>query len=279
MTEERKTEVIVGLVVTCALLILILSIVWSKGKAFTFLRVVFSVRFEDVRGLEEGDPVLIRGVKQGEVERIDLGSGYAEVRLWVRDDAPMYSDLKVAVEMEELMGGKQIIIDPGTSGLPADPDKTVIGDGRGDAMALIRRAGEILARTDTVLQHLSTFMDSDRFSRVLQNMEETTGQAKTILAENRQDFRMAVERLEAMTRALHDDSTAYRFGTVVNHLDSTVLLVKQVALRMESQEGTVGKLLGDRQLYDRLLKTTAGLDSLITDIKANPKKYVHVSVF
>jgi phospholipid/cholesterol/gamma-HCH transport system substrate-binding protein len=82
-----------------------------------------------------------------------------------------------------------------------------------------------------------------------------------------------------MTRALHDDSTAYRFGNIVSRLDSTVLLVKQVALRMESQEGTVGKLLGDRQLYDRLLKTTAGLDSLITDIKANPKKYVHVSVF
>jgi len=279
MTEERKTEVIVGLVVTCALLILILSIVWSKGKAFTFRRVVFSVRFEDVGGLEEGDPVLVRGVKQGEVERIELGSGYAEVRLWVRADAPLYTDLKVAVEMEELMGGKQIVIDPGTSGLPADPDKIYIGEGRGDAMALIRRAGDMIARTDTVFQHLRTFMDSDRFSRVLQNMEETTGQAKSILAENRQDFRTAVERLEAMTRALHDDSTAYRFGNVVNRLDSTVLLVKQVALRMENQEGTVGKLLGDRQLYDRLLKTTAGLDSLITDIKANPKKYVHVSVF
>ena len=279
MNEERKTEIVVGLVVTIALVILIMSIVWSKGKAFSFRRTVLIVQFDDVRGLEEGDPVLIRGVKQGEVERIELRPGFAEARMWIRSDVVLFSDFKVAVEMEELMGGRQIVIDPGTSGRPADPNQSVKGTSQGDAMELIVRADEVLSRADTLFQQVSALMDTDRFSRVFKNLEETTGQAKTMLAENRQGLRLAVERLEAMTRSLQQDSTATRLGAVVARLDTTAGLMKRVAQRLEREEGTLGKLLRDRELHDQLLKTTTDLDSLITDIKTNPKKYIHVSIF
>jgi phospholipid/cholesterol/gamma-HCH transport system substrate-binding protein len=199
--------------------------------------------------------------------------------MWMRADVPLYSDFTVAVEMEELMGGRQIVIDPGTSGRPADPNKPVKGTSQGDAMELIVRADEVLSRADTLFQQVSALLDTDRFSRVFKNLEETTGQAKTMLAENRRGLRLTVDRLEAMTRSLHEDSTAVRLGTVVARLDTTAGLMRQVARRMNREDGTMGRLMKDRDLYDQLLKTTTDLDSLITDIKTNPKKYIHVSVF
>ena len=110
----------------------------------------------------------------------------------------------------------------------------------------------------------------------LQEIGVDTGE---ILSENRQGLRLTVNRLEELTQAIHEDSTVIRIGDLVTRLDSTVYLMKCIAVKMESEEGTWGKLLQDRWLYDQLLKTSADLDSLITDIMKNPKKYIHVSVF
>ncbi|GAH53196.1 unnamed protein product, partial [marine sediment metagenome] len=55
--------------------------------------------------------------------------------------------------------------------------------------------------------------------------------------------------------------------------------LKSIAARLESEEGTFGMLLRDRSLYDDLKKTTADLDSLVIDIKRNPKKYIHLEIF
>jgi phospholipid/cholesterol/gamma-HCH transport system substrate-binding protein len=279
MKSERKAEIIVGLTVVLAIIILILGIMWGKDQDFAFDRTFLTVRFDDVRGLEKGDQVLIRGVKQGEVDRIDLKFGYAEVRLWVRGGTPLCSDMQIAVEMEEMMGGKQVVIDPGKNGQPADLDKIFMGKTRGDAVNMLVKAEEIIARADTVFTRFSYIMDADQFSRVLQNVEETTDQMRGMLAENRQSLRRAVVRLEKMTEFLEEDSTVFRAGGLITRLDSTVMLMKSVAVRLEKEEGTLGKLVRDRWLYDQLIKTTSDLDSLITDIKANPKKYIHVSLF
>jgi phospholipid/cholesterol/gamma-HCH transport system substrate-binding protein len=276
---ERKAEVLVGITVTLALLILLFGVIWGKGIDIFSRRVNFTVRFEDVQGLEKGDPVLVRGIKQGEVERIVLRAKYAEVRLWIRENIPIYSDLRIAVEMKELLGGKQITIDPGKNGQPVDFHQPFYGEMRGNIKELLMSTERTLSRTDSVVWHLKAFFEQDRLSKVLQSIDEVTNQAKEILTENRQDIRLTVQRLEEVTRAIHEDSTAIRIGDLVTQLDSTVYLMKSIAVKMESEEGTLGKLLRDRWLYDQLLKTSSDLDSLITDIMKNPKKYIHVSVF
>lgn len=276
---ERKAEVLVGITVTLALLILLFGVIWGKGIDIFSRRVNFTVRFEDVQGLEKGDPVLVRGIKQGEVERIVLRAKYAEVRLWLRENIPIYSDLRIAVEMKELLGGKQITIDPGKSGQPVDFHQPFYGETRGNIKELLVSTERTLSRTDSVVWQLKAFLDQDHLSKVLHSIDEVTNQTKEILTENRQDIRLTVKRLEEVTRSIHEDSTAIRIGDLVTRLDSTVYLIQSIAVKMESEEGTLGKLLRDRWLYDQLLKTSSDLDSLITDIMKNPKKYIHVSVF
>jgi len=279
MMAERKAEVLVGFTVALALLILVLGVIWGKGVEFLARHAFLTVRFEDVRGLEKSDPVLVRGIRQGRVEKVVLRNEFAEVRLRIREDVPLYSDLRITVEDRELMGGKQVAIDPGKSGRSVDLRGVFYGETRGDVRMVLVRAEDVLSRADSVFLQIETFLEEGRLSRVLQNVEETTDQAKKILAENRRNFRLTVERLEKLMRGLQEDSTAVRLGVVVTELDSTICLMKRVVLQMENEDGTLGKLIHDRWLYDQLLKTSVNLDSLIDDIRANPKRYFHVSVF
>jgi len=279
MMAERKREVLVGLTVTFSLLILILGLIWGKGVDFFSRRIYLTVQFEDVRGLEKGDPVLVRGIKQGRVEEVVLGTEFVEVRLWIREDVLLSSDMEIILEDRELMGGKQVAIDPGKSGQSVDCGKIFYGETRGDVKGVLVGVGEMISRADSVLLQVDSFLRQGQISRVFKSAEEAADQTKNILAENRQDLRLTVERLERLTRRLQEDSTAVRLGSAVSRLDSTVCLMKRVAVLMGREDGTLGKLLQDRWLYDQLLKTSADLDSLIVDIKSNPKRYFHVSVF
>ena len=70
-----------------------------------------------------------------------------------------------------------------------------------------------------------------------------------------------------------------RLDHFVTEMETTAVHVKRIARQMDSKEGTMGMLIKDRSLYDGLITTFTDLDSLIHDIKTNPKKYIHVSVF
>jgi phospholipid/cholesterol/gamma-HCH transport system substrate-binding protein len=279
MMAERKADIIVGLVVFIALLILILSLMWGKDVKITYKMVNLVVRFEDVRGLEKGDPVVVRGTDQGTVESVRLGSGYTEVRLLVREDIDLYSDVQVNIESRELLGGKQVVIYPGSSGDFFDLNRVIYGELSGDMGMVLARVDNLLLKADSVLVQFGSLIQQKPWSKVLNNIEETTGEVKGILRENRSGLQSTVNSLEEIVRTVKEDSTAERLGRVVVELDSTIDIIKMMVLRIEKEEGTVAKLIQDRELYDQIMKTFTDLDSLVADIKANPKRYIHVSLF
>lgn len=279
MKTEIKIEAVVGVVVLVAVLILVLGIYWGKGVKPLTHRNWLSVRFDDVHGLEPGDPVYVRGIQKGQIEEIGLTDYHALVRLWVDDDVPLFSDLCVSLQNRELMGGKQIIIHPGTSGQPVDFEKIHDGVLMGDIGEFFLNAEIILAKADSSLGYLNQVMKENRISEVLDKAEAVAEETRAMISENRRDVRDTIRQLEEISRRFHEDSTARRIGDLVTHLDSTVLVMRRIATQMESEEGTVGKLMADRWLYDQLMKTAVDLDSLITDLKENPKKYIHFSLF
>jgi len=276
---ERKADIIVGLVVFIALLILILSLMWGKDVKITYKMVNLVVRFEDVRGLEKGDPVVVRGTDQGTVESVRLGSGYTEVRLLVREGIDLYSDVQVNIESRELLGGKQVVIYPGSSGDFFDLNRVIYGELSGDMGMVLARVDNLLLKADSVLVQFGSLIQQKPWSKVLNNIEETTGEVKGILRENRSGLQSTVNSLEEIVRTVKEDSTAERLGRVVVELDSTIDIIKMMVLRIEKEEGTVAKLIQDREMYDQIMKTFTDLDSLVADIKANPKRYIHVSLF
>ncbi len=278
MTDKNR-EISVGIVVSIAAIIVILSIIWGRRLEIFSNRISITVRFEDVRGLEEGDPVLIRGVERGRVAKIELKPHWAEVQLWIRKPVVLKSDMIVILENKEIMGGKQISIYPGDNDEPAVLDSIITGRLQGDLGTILSRVEHTLYMADSTLMSMRKIFDRARIENILNNIEMTTGEARLILSENRERVNAALFRLEKMTRRLEQDSTAMRIGSVVADLNSMILLIRDIAVKMEQEQGTFGKLISDRWLYDQLLKTTTELDSLIRDIRANPKKYIHFSIF
>lgn len=279
MESDRKSEIAVGITVTLALLILVFSLYWGKGKDFFSDQIELTVRFDDIHGLEQGDPVLVRGIRMGQISSITLVEDYAEVRLIIDEQTPLYSDLKITIQNREMMGGKQLVIDPGSSGTPADIGRVFDGATLGDIGTILVDVKTILANVDSLVFDMRSFIKQDRLSTTIDRVDKLIEESRLLISENREGIRSSVRRIDRMTEQIESDSLVSRLNIMIAQLDSTADMMKTIAMRVDSDEGTLGKLLRDRWLYDQLLKTSVDLDSLITDLKQNPKKYVRFSLF
>lgn len=277
--KEKREELIVGTVVTVGVLLLVLGIVWGKKADLLGKRIWLTARFENVRGLEKGDAVVVRGIQQGEVNDIQLGQDCVKVRFWLKSEASLFSDAKAFIEDRDLMGGKQIQIDPGRGPEPFHDNTVLVGKTRFDLREMMSAGGKAIAQIDSLLSQLKEITNPERIKAVLKNMEVASVQTKGILEENRTVIRNTLKQLEEFTNTFKEDSTAKRFGRTITQIDSMIGSAKRLVRDAEKEDGTLKKLIKDKKLYDRLVQTSADLDSLIKDIKKHPQKYIHVSVF
>lgn len=277
--SERKIEIIVGLFVSVAVLGLILGVVWGKNFQFFSNRQHLNLLFDNVRGLETGDPVVVRGLERGGVERINLNDQDVEVRIWFEPDVRLYSDFYAIIETKEIMGGKQITLYPGTSGKPAVITDPVKGEVQGDFNSLFAQADNLFSELDTLLHETRDLLTNTKIENILAHIEITSEQTRSLISEIRQPLISSVKQIESVSERFHSDSTAAKMAGLISKLDSAAVAFHKISLRIEDQEGTLGKLVRDKALYEDLITTTEHLDSLLVDIKKNPRKYIHVSVF
>jgi len=277
--KEQKSELWVGLTAMIALCLLVLGVLWGKGSGLFSKRTALTVRFENVRGLEKGDAVFVRGIETGNVQNIVLGPTFAEVQLRIHNRVWLAKDAEIVIEDRDLMGEKQVSVEPGDDPEPLDRTQVLQGKTRINVLDLLTGTEKVVEQTGSLLIQLRKLVDQGQVERVMKNAEHASLQADRILSENRQTIRAAMAQLENMTRKIQQDSTAERFGRMVTRLDSTLAFLNRITVAAENENGTLGKLIRDRKLYDHLLKTSTDLDSLIADIRRNPKRYIRVSVF
>jgi phospholipid/cholesterol/gamma-HCH transport system substrate-binding protein len=277
--SERKTEITVGISVVVALIILTLVLVWGKGKAVFSHRNILVLHFDNVQGLEESDPVMVRGLRKGGVDQITLYQDYVAVRLWIDKSVILNSDTEFTIERQDLMGSMVVSVYPGHGGKQLDWNKTYQGTVKDDMNELLARGNTIVESTHILLIELKKLIEKEEWSQIISNTREISSQALKIIEENREDLRLVIQGWESMTSSMETDSTIIRLGEVVTRLDSTLCSIQCITGHIEKESGTLGKLVRDRWLYDQLLSVTVSLDSLISDIKANPKKFVRISLF
>ncbi|MBN2104487.1 MCE family protein [bacterium] len=277
--SERKLEIIVGAFVTLAIISLIIGVIWGKNLRLFSSRQDLNLRFENVRGLEEGDPVAVRGIQKGAVKHVVLNTHYVDVYVWLERDVVLYTDFRAVIESKEIMGGKQVTLYPGSSGIRAPLNRVYKGEERGDFSVLFAQSENTLARLDSILNQTSDVLSTQKLQQILLNLEKATEQTQQMIQETRRPLLSSLSHVQSISQRLDADSTAGRVALLIAKLDTTAQTFQKIGRRIEDQEGTLGKLVRDRELYNRVLNTTLRLDSLITDVKENPKKYLHVSVF
>ena len=163
------------------------------------------------------------------------------------------------------------------------PGDTIMGNDEGGLMSkaedLMPKVDQVLARVDTLLATLNMLAADPNLPLILKNAETLTAN----LNESSQQLNRLLSRdVPAMTRTFTqagENVAALTDNLNKINLQCTIGNVNRMVVQMQSEEGTLGLLMKDPSLYNSLNHTVQSADSLVNDLKAHPKRYVHFSVF
>ncbi len=302
MKKKFNKEFVIGLSVIVAILILIFGIDYLKGINLFKPANYYIAPYENVAGLEVSAPVTMNGFKVGQVREINFdyeNPGPTNVvialdkhlRLPQGTTATITTGLLSGASIELKRGEGPGVIDVGgTLATALAPD--LMGSVSGQIMpaveAVIPKIDSLLTNLNRIVADPAIIASIQRLDAITANLENTTkGLDNTVKTVGTQmpgimghASKMTVS-LDSMSANLADLS--YRLkrlpleGTVEN-VNAITSNLEKFSAQLTSTQGTLGKLIKDPELYDRLNTVSADIDSLIVDIKKNPKRYISIKL-
>jgi phospholipid/cholesterol/gamma-HCH transport system substrate-binding protein len=291
----RSTRIKTGLWTLAIFLILFFGYFWLTNrlnmKAQQNLRVLFS----DVIGLETGDKIMFRGMEAGRVKTVSMHEGGILVAGKISTEIKIPVGSRFYIE-DSLMGSKSLNIQPAASSEYLDLAQVQRGEKPSGMMSIIAKATELLSRLDGILADVGAEGGLiDQGERLLKDSSSTMRTANRTITELKGDISTAIGRVDSLTMQVNSFVAENReplresialtpavLGKVNSALDSLSVLSAKLnhsADALASGKGSAGKLLTEDDLYEKLLNSIDKLDALIADIKANPRKYVKLSIF
>ena len=297
--SPKTAEWKVGLVILAAIALLIYGIIWIRGTRFGQKTYTAAVVFPNVGSLSAGDAVSVSGVMKGKVKKIELYQGDVLVHFTLEKDVVLKKDARFTVMNIGLMGERFMAVETGKSDtlLALTPHPHGYYDtGIPEVMGMMgRMMDEVRQLVEALRGSIASPGYLDKLTSIVEQAEDMSKRMNRLLAKNEDKVNTAFDDLSRAASQLKTtiaknaqifDSTLGNLHTasqkitpLVEGLDSLRLSFSRIAEQIEKQEGTLGKLVYDRTLYDQMRKTTRDLDSLILDVKRNPRRYLTIKVF
>lgn len=291
-----KRELKVGVFAVLVIAVAWWGIKWLGGQNVLLTNNIYYVYYDDVSGLQESSEVKLRGVKVGNVTDIVLERDRVLVELAVETK---YEDMIPSNSIAEmgaagLMGGVEIVIKQGDSAEPIANDAFLEGRVKPDMIGMLADGGSaLIEELNATVESLHTMLDgnSEAITSLVANLESVTATIDKVLTSgqiqgalnNLSSFTDTLAeneaRIDSMLANLDNFTGELAEADVVSKLTTTVESLNGVLAEINNQEGTVGKLLNDSELYDSLNTAGNNLGLLLEDLKANPMRYVHFSLF
>jgi len=296
---SRRTEIEVGATVLVAVAVLLWGVTWLKEFQFQRSVRVWHVLFPQTGGLSPSDEVQVNGIKKGSIHTMHLSGDGVLVDLALASDVTLTRDSKVTIRNLGLMGEKVIGVDLRVSGGDWTTNDTIPGgyekgipEVMGDVAVTIEAVTQLSARLASLVEStdkhgdLTGTMKNLRLStdELRATIHETRGTLKTTLdnmaAVSKTTKALTTDRQAQLGKAIDDFSSASeKLDRLAGRLDSLRAVLHQVAEKVNNGDGTLGKMVNDKKLYESTSATMDSLRALITDIKKNPKKYVKIGIF
>ena len=295
---KQNIEFKVGVVILAGLIILAVSLYWLQGYRLKMNSRMMHVVFDDVGTLAVGDNVTVSGVRRGKVNDLRLTPEGVEVELQLNRDVMLKRDAQIVIKNMGLMGERFIAITPGRDSVEFDYSRPAVGlydPGLPEVMGLM---GEMIVELRSLVASVKQTIGSDtslsRFTTMVGNLEKVSESLVAYVERNESKLDHTAENLlhssQELSRLFKDnaarvDSTAVRVDRasarveqIVAVLDTLATSARQFADYLDNPEGSLQLMMEDRRLYDDLRRTSNNIDELIADIRANPRKYINLTL-
>ncbi|MEO8560852.1 MAG: MlaD family protein [bacterium] len=299
---KRRDEVLVGVFLSVAVAIALLGTLWLVRGGLSSGYPLYA-KFVWGQNLKPGQQVLLAGVAVGAVADVKLrDDGFLDVVLRVNDDVKVPSNSLASVKPVGIFGDAAIGLTPkGPSKISFSPGDTVpVGPADTDIQAIMNRVDSIGLTVQTMTNAINADLIA---SGGIRDMRKSLGNAaaltesaarlsvqlNVIAAEQNRNLTATMASFRRAASAVDSakiDSTMKNFQAssasltrIAANLDSTSRKANTLMAGLERGEGTAGKLLRDSLLYNDLRGLVGQVDSVLVDLKANPKKYINLKIF
>jgi phospholipid/cholesterol/gamma-HCH transport system substrate-binding protein len=292
MNGSRSTEIKVGVGVIMAAIILALGVIWIGDFRFSHRWRAYTVYFDEVGGLSEGDPVAISGLELGKVSAISLESGRVRTDIVLEEGIVLRSDLSVEIRSIGLMGEKYIHILPGFSGEVLPPGSEIDGDYKAGLPEVVADMGDMMEEIKSAAESLNrivTGIDEDySLGESLNKLNELSGEILEVLLQNKDDIRSTTRSMKSVSEDVHGlvsgrkeeiEQGIDKFSRAAARLDSLTLSIKDLVRSVEEGEGTLGMLIKEKRLHQDAEAALQALNELLQDVKAHPERYLKIELF
>ena len=285
-------ELWVGFLGILSLVIVYLLINFFKGVNLIDEGNNYYVKFDNIGEIVNSSPVFINGYKVGNVQDIDYDfkSQDGAFVLITVDNRLQIPEGSIAEIETELLGSSTINIKLAKGDRFIAAGDTLSGrlnsGAMGEAAKMIPTLNNMLPKVDSILFSLNTILSNPAINNTLNNVEQLTVQLNSTSAELNKmlkgDIATAGEKLVALEDEMLELSAKLNeieYQKIVASLEASLNNIEQLTAALNNGEGTAGMLLKDSTLYTKLNSTCEAATTLLEDLKENPKRYVHFSIF
>jgi phospholipid/cholesterol/gamma-HCH transport system substrate-binding protein len=306
-----KNETKVGILAAFAIALLIIGYNFLKGNSIFSSETTLYAKYTRVDGLSVSKPILINGYQIGRVAKLELQhDGTVIATLSVNSKYEIPENSIARLEGTDLLGSKAIVMSLGNSKKMAEDGYTLNANVEKGLMEQVqpvqKKAELIIGKMDSILSSVNSILNPNFQKNVdksfnsiagtLASLETTSKKVDGLVGSESARIEAIFKNVEGITANLNNNNqkisdiltnintvtdkfAAANFKETLDKANSAIGDLQSVISGIKEGKGSLGQLLNDKTLSDNLNNASKNLDALMIDLKANPKRYVHFSVF
>ena len=294
MRKEIKT----GLFAVIVLAVALFMIEFLKGKDIFSRNNTYYIIYPSVEGLSVSTGVTVGGYAAGIVSDIVYNRQTMDytVSASISREFDIPKDSYIEVYSSDILGTKKLRVRMGTSSVMASSGDTLRGCVEADMLSSVTGSLDSLMRSiGTTVESVNLILDEENRAEVrqlLKRLNSTAGnldRVSAMLQSKSPDIETLLSNLSSISTTLDSAATAIN-GTAANAEAITASLkeadltgmtdsIRSLAGRLQDPDGSIGKLMSSDSLYNALTALSNDLDSLVNNIRKDPKKYIKISIF
>ncbi len=307
---KLSKEARIGLLVSIAILILFTGFYFLRGSNLFSSQAEYTAYFTNIQGLQASSPIQIRGLAVGRVASVELDGERVKVVLSINKDTKLPEGTIAKLASTDLLGSKVISLELGKSAvfvkeegvLPTAVEGGIIDNLSTEISPLIRDIRGVVARLDTTVISINDILNEEtqtklnssiaslevtmnNFSALSQKLNNESSELQSIirnansvatnLASNNDRISNILKNAEITTNQL----SRAPIESTVNDLQGAANQLQGVINKINTNQGTLGMIVNDKELYNNLSASLNTLNALMADLQAHPSRYINVTIF